>query len=130
MRRHLPRLLLTGAMLSPASLYALGLGEIRLNSSLNQPFDADIELIAPTAEELASLKVGLANNDLFTRYGLDRPQFLSSFDFSVTAGSAANTRCPRLSNGFVHFVEAMKDASISLPVHTLMMSLALRPSKM
>jgi pilus assembly protein FimV len=84
MRRHLPRLLLTGALLSPASLYALGLGEIRLNSSLNQPFDADIELIAPTAEELASLKVGLANNDLFTRYGLDRPQFLTSFDFSVT----------------------------------------------
>ncbi|HEX2492891.1 MAG TPA: hypothetical protein VHK24_03885, partial [Steroidobacter sp.] len=60
MRRHLPRLLLTGALLSPVTLYALGLGEIRLNSALNQPFDAEIELIAPTADELASLKVGLA----------------------------------------------------------------------
>jgi pilus assembly protein FimV len=84
MRSYLPRLLLTGALLSPATLYALGLGEIRLNSALNQPFDADIELIAPTADELASLKVGLANNDLFSRYGLDRPAYLSNFDFSVS----------------------------------------------
>ncbi|HVF15452.1 MAG TPA: FimV/HubP family polar landmark protein [Steroidobacteraceae bacterium] len=84
MRSYLPRLVLTGALLSPATLFALGLGEIRLNSALNQPFDADIELIAPTADELASLKVGLANNDLFSRYGLERPAYLSGFDFSVS----------------------------------------------
>ena len=51
MRRHMPRLLLTGALLSPVTLYALGLGEIRLNSALNQPFDAEIELLSPTPEE-------------------------------------------------------------------------------
>ncbi len=56
MRRHLPRLLLTGALLSPVTLYALGLGEIRLNSALNQPFDAEIELLSPTPEELGSLR--------------------------------------------------------------------------
>lgn len=83
MRRHLPRLLLTGALLAPTSLWALGLGEIRLQSALNQPFEAEIELIAPTPEELASLKVGLASPDLFNRYGIDRPAYLSSFDFSV-----------------------------------------------
>jgi pilus assembly protein FimV len=83
MRRYLPRLIMTGALLSPATLYALGLGEIRLNSALNQPFDAEIELLAPTAEDMASLKVGLAPNDMFARYGLDRPQYLSNFDFSV-----------------------------------------------
>jgi pilus assembly protein FimV len=80
----LPRLLLTGALLSPASLYALGLGEIHLNSALNQPFDAEIELIAPTREELAELKVGLASNELFSRYGLDRPSYLSAFEFAVS----------------------------------------------
>jgi len=83
MRRYLPRLVLTGALLSPLSSWALGLGEIRLNSALNQPFDAEIELISPTPEELASLKVGLASMDLFARYGIDRPAYLSSFDFSV-----------------------------------------------
>jgi pilus assembly protein FimV len=83
MRRYLPRLIMTGALLTPATLYALGLGEIRLNSALNQPFDAEIELLSPTPEDLASLKVGLAPNDMFARYGLDRPAFLSNFDFSV-----------------------------------------------
>lgn len=86
MRRHLPRLLLTGALLSPVTLYALGLGEIRLNSALNQPFDAEIELLAPTAEELGSLKVMLASNDVFSRYGIDRPAYLNNFDFAVSRG--------------------------------------------
>ncbi len=84
MRRHLPRLLLTGALLSPVTLYALGLGEIRLNSALNQPFNAEIELLSPTPEELGSLKVALASNDVFSRYGIDRPQYLSNFDFAVS----------------------------------------------
>src|SRR6187431_731999 len=83
MRRHLPRLLLLGALLSPATLYALGLGEIRPHSALNQPFDAEIELISPTAEELAGLKVGLAGPDMYQRYGVDRPMFLSAFEFSI-----------------------------------------------
>ena len=83
MRRHLPRLLLLGALLSPTTLYALGLGEIRPHSALNQPFDAEIELISPTADELAGLKVGLAGPDMYQRYGVDRPMFLSSFDFSI-----------------------------------------------
>ncbi|MBL8267376.1 FimV/HubP family polar landmark protein [Steroidobacter sp.] len=86
MRRHLPRLLLTGALLSPVTLYALGLGEIRLNSALNQPFNAEIELLSPTPEELGSLRVALASQDVFSRYGIDRPQYLSNFDFSVSRG--------------------------------------------
>jgi pilus assembly protein FimV len=99
MRRYLPRLVLTGALLSPMSVWALGLGEIRLNSSLNQPFDAEIELISPTAEELQSLKVGLAGNDVFARLNIDRPSFLSGFDFSITrtrdGGAAIRVRSSR-----------------------------------
>jgi pilus assembly protein FimV len=87
MTRYLPRLLLTGALLSPATLYALGLGEIRLNSALNQPFNAEIELISPTPQELSSLKVGLASNELFARYGIDRPAFLSTFTFALGRSS-------------------------------------------
>jgi pilus assembly protein FimV len=83
MRRHLLRLLMLGALLSPVTLYALGLGEIRLHSALNQPFDAEIELLSPTADELAALKVGLAGPDLYSRYGIDRPIYLSGFQFSI-----------------------------------------------
>ncbi len=84
MRKHIPCLLLMGALLSPSTPYALGLGDIRLNSALNQPFDAEIDLLSATAEELSSLQVGLANAETFTRYGLDRPGYLSNFTFRVT----------------------------------------------
>ncbi|MBC7982443.1 MAG: hypothetical protein H7Y02_01165, partial [Candidatus Obscuribacterales bacterium] len=84
MIRHISRLALVGAMLFPASLYALGLGEIHLNSALSQPFDAEIELLSPTADELSSLKVNMAGGELFSRYGLDRPAYLNNFVFKVT----------------------------------------------
>lgn len=113
MRRHLPRLLLTGALLSPVSLYALGLGEIRLNSALNQPFDADIEIVAPTREELTELKVGLASNDLFTRYGLDRPAYLSNFQFAVARNRDGSVSIKVTSNRSVTepFVTLLVEAS-------------------
>ena len=113
MRRHLPRLLLTGALLSPLSVYALGLGEIRLNSALNQPFDADIELVAPTAEELASLTVTLASQDVFSRYGIDRPAFLSSLDFAVSRGRDGRASIKVTSNRSITepFVTILVEAS-------------------
>ncbi len=74
---------LLGALLSPTTLFALGLGELRLNSALNQPFDAEIEIASATPDELNSIRVGLANEDTFKRSGLDRPAFLSSFNLRV-----------------------------------------------
>ncbi len=91
MRKNIPRLLLMGALLSPSAPFALGLGDIRLNSALNQPFDAEIDLLSATTEELASLQVGLANNETFSRYGLDRPGFLSNFTFRVTRAADGRT---------------------------------------
>jgi pilus assembly protein FimV len=70
-------------MLSPQALYALGLGDIKLTSALNQPFDAEIELVAATPDDLSALRATLASSDTFARYGLDRPQFLSDFGFQV-----------------------------------------------
>jgi len=74
---------LLGALLSPTSLFALGLGDLRLNSALNQPFDGEIEIASATPDELNSIRVGMANEDTFKRSGLDRPAFLSSFTFRV-----------------------------------------------
>lgn len=113
MRRHLPRLLLTGALLSPVTLYALGLGEIRLNSALNQPFDAEIELLSPTAEELGSLRVSLASHDVFSRYGIDRPQYLSDFEFVISRGRDGKATIKVTSNRSVTepFVTLLVDAS-------------------
>ena len=42
MKAAVRRVLMLSAMLSPQALFALGLGDIKLNSALNQPFDAEI----------------------------------------------------------------------------------------
>ncbi|MCU0758584.1 MAG: hypothetical protein MUF07_05210 [Steroidobacteraceae bacterium] len=62
----------------PSSAFALGLGDIRLNSPLNAPLDAEIDLVNATPEELTSLRVQLASRETFARYGLEWPAFLSS----------------------------------------------------
>jgi pilus assembly protein FimV len=83
MKTAVRRVLLMSALLSPSALYALGLGEIKLNSALNQPFDADIELVSAAQEDLSALRAALASNDTFQRYGLDKPIYLSDFTFRV-----------------------------------------------
>ena len=85
MKTAVRRVLLMSALMSPTALYALGLGEIRLNSALNQPFDAEIELVSAAQEDLAALRASLASSDTFLRYGLDRPAYLSDFTFRVVS---------------------------------------------
>lgn len=67
----------------PFTVSALGLGDISLNSALNQPFAAEIPVESYTESDLKGLKVTLASEATFARYGLDRPAFLQDFDFSV-----------------------------------------------
>ena len=80
------RVLVSAILLAPAAAMGLGLGEIRLSSALNEPFSAEIDLVAATPEELAALDAHLASQEVFTRYGLDRPSFLSSLEFNVGRG--------------------------------------------
>jgi len=84
----MPRIMLLAGLLSLSSLWsssswALGLGEIHLNSALNEPLSADIDIIAATPEELTALRATLAPREAFARYGIDRPPFLTSFTFKV-----------------------------------------------
>src|ERR1700678_3811896 len=87
----MPRLMLLACLLSPSflwpsSAWALGLGEIHLNSALNEPMNAQIDLVAPTPDELTALRATLAAKDAFSRYGIDRPPFLSTLTFKVGKG--------------------------------------------
>ncbi len=84
----MPRMMLMACLLSlstllPSLSWALGLGEIHLNSALNEPMNAEIDLIAATPDELTALRASLAGRDAFTRYGIDRPPFLSTLTFKV-----------------------------------------------
>jgi pilus assembly protein FimV len=80
------RVLISAILLTPAAALGLGLGEIRLNSALNQPLSAEIDLVAATPEELNALDAHLASPEVFARYGLDRPAFLGSLEFTVGRG--------------------------------------------
>jgi pilus assembly protein FimV len=87
--RKLVQCVLLGLM-APASALALGLGEIHLNSALNSPLDAEIDITGASAEELGGLKAALASRDSFARYGLDYPTFLGNVRMQV--GRAADGR--------------------------------------
>lgn len=69
--------------LTPALANAFGLGNLDLNSALNEPFDARIQLLSPTADELDSLKISLADSDAFARAKIDRPFILSKLRFDL-----------------------------------------------
>ncbi|MCB1624270.1 MAG: hypothetical protein KDI32_06760 [Pseudomonadales bacterium] len=62
----------------PGAALALGLGDIRLNSALNAPLDAEIQLVNALPEDLSTLEAKIASRDTFARYSLDWPAFLNS----------------------------------------------------
>ena len=71
------------ATLLPTSSLALGLGEIEVKSFLNQPLNAEIEVLSARPGEIDDLLVSLASRDAFSRAGLTRPRHLSDLRFSV-----------------------------------------------
>jgi pilus assembly protein FimV len=85
--RALARWGITPLLAAPLGAWALGLGDIELQSALNQPFKAQIALIA-TPEELQGLKIALAPPEMFERRGLDRPGFLTRLEFRIVANAA------------------------------------------
>ncbi len=85
--RALARWGITPLLAAPLGAWAFGLGDIELQSALNQPFQAQIGLIA-TEDELQGLKVALAAPEMFERRGLERPGFMTRFEFRVATNSA------------------------------------------
>ncbi len=67
----------------PLSVYALGLGEIRTSSALNENFKGEIELLSVEKGQLDTLKVGLAPAEVFARTGVERPFHLSRLRFKT-----------------------------------------------
>ena len=72
-----------GALLLPNQALTLGLGDIEVNSSLNQQLDAEITLLSAEEGDAESLIVNLASREEFQRAGLDRPYMLTSIKFST-----------------------------------------------
>ncbi len=67
--------------LLPGVAAALGLGGIRTQSALNEPFFAEIDLVDARRDELDAIKVLLAPAEDFQRAGAPRPHFLTRLRF-------------------------------------------------
>lgn len=62
---------------------ALGLGNARIISKLNEPLNIEVEVLANNPKELQGILPNLANPQDFENAGLDRPSFLNTVEFKV-----------------------------------------------
>ncbi|HTB28429.1 MAG TPA: FimV/HubP family polar landmark protein, partial [Steroidobacteraceae bacterium] len=81
-------LMLMVALAVPRAAGALGLGEIHVDSALNEPLAAQIDIVGATAEDLSGITATIANRDTFLRFGVERPAFLSTATFKIVRDSS------------------------------------------
>ncbi len=85
--RSCPRLLVLALSLPEVS-HALGLGNLRVDSKLNEPLSAQIDILGATPDELKAMRASVASPELFQRYHAERPAFLSSATITVGTDAA------------------------------------------
>ena len=91
MRNSTFAIALSFMLLSPGA-HAAALGEITVNSALNAPLDAEIELLAASPDELGTVKVALAPAEAFTRAGIAREPILTQLKFAAVTGPDGRPR--------------------------------------
>lgn len=80
--RLLTKTLAVVSLLAPASSQALGIGEIKLHSALNQNLNAEISLVL-SGESVSDIKVKLAPPEKFEEAGVSWTYFLSKIKFET-----------------------------------------------
>ncbi|MCW3148868.1 peptigoglycan-binding protein LysM [Stutzerimonas stutzeri] len=80
--RNLVLAIAAATALTTEAAYALGLGEVRLQSSLNQPLVAEIELLDAKTLGAGEVIPALASVEDFNRAGIDRQYFLTDLKFT------------------------------------------------
>jgi len=98
MSRRLSRISLALVVLMSSQVWALGLGDIRLQSALNEPLRAEIVLLSATPDELANLKIAMASAETFERYGLDRPVNLQDVQFQIVRSGRVDGNVVKVSS--------------------------------
>lgn len=72
------------------SSFGLGLGDIKVNSNLNDPLEAEIKIIQLQGLTSGEILPTLASNDDFRRAGVERNFFLSNIQFRVKETSSGD----------------------------------------
>ncbi|UTW13268.1 FimV/HubP family polar landmark protein [Marinobacterium rhizophilum] len=83
MWRKLALSLAVAGVLGASQAHALGLGQIRINSALNEPLDAEIQLLQVRDLDPLQVVPRMADQDQFAMAGIDRSRLLSDVQFQV-----------------------------------------------
>ncbi|MDX1734987.1 MAG: FimV/HubP family polar landmark protein, partial [Halioglobus sp.] len=78
--------------LQASSALALGLGELKLQSFLNEPLKASVDLLNTAGMHEDEIKVRLGTREDFKRLGIDRAFFLTSIEFEVIKDDGGKAR--------------------------------------
>lgn len=81
-------LLASSILAIPSLAQALGLGGIEVKSGLNEPLNAEIQVIQSAPGEADGLAVALASAEDFARVGIDRARMEMPLTFTVSKGAA------------------------------------------
>ena len=71
--------------------WALGLGALTLNSYLNEPLSAQVQLLEAEGLDENDVHVGLAPESEFARLGVNRDFYLTKIVFEIQAGEGGKT---------------------------------------
>ena len=71
-------------LLNSASVHALGVGEIKTHSALNQLLNAQIPLVGSKKEDPSNIRISIASREAFAKAGIDRPHYLTELKFTPT----------------------------------------------
>lgn len=103
--------LLAGAamMLPLQGVAALGLGDLRVDSTLNQNLNARIELVKVDAGDIDAMTVRLADPEAFESAGLKRSHLLTQLEFEPVstaegAGYIQVTSKERIREPYLNFI--------------------------
>ncbi|MAT93260.1 MAG: hypothetical protein CME59_11735 [Halioglobus sp.] len=78
--------------LQASSALALGLGELKLESNLNEPLEASVDLLNIDGLHEDEIRIRLGTREDFKRLGLERTFFLTSIQFEVVVGDGGRPR--------------------------------------
>ena len=100
----------------PSAAFALGLGDIHLNSPLNAPLSADIELIDVAPDEANTVQAQLASRDTFASYGLDWAGYLAGVTVKTERAANGHQVIHVRSNDPISGARSMVPARVAAPV--------------
>jgi pilus assembly protein FimV len=89
--RRMAQGLALSTIVTPGAAWSLGLGDINVDTALNQPLRAEIRLLSVTPGELENMRVSLASQETFERIGIQRPFVLSQLQFKPVQSPDGHT---------------------------------------